>query len=536
MDRYNDGVNNNDIYSGESAGNNIGNVNEGQEKGEQMNQQEQSGQHSTQYEQRDNGYQGNSVSGWNSRTGYQSYHSFSSDNVDRGNGSVSGAGEYGNYHAYNTGGAGGNHVFQGNGQENSGKKRKEKKSSGFWGKVAVSICMGLFFGLFAGVGFYGVQQLTGAGKEIAKGEDQAVVSGQIENTDMTIDESKSGIKLTDTTEVRVVSSDVTDVVEEVMPAMVSIVNNFTETGTTFFGQTYKQERASSGSGIIVAESESELLIVSNHHVVSDAEKLDVTFIDGSVAQAQIKGLDSDMDLAVIAIPLEALTEETKEAIAIATLGDSGSLKLGEPVVAIGNALGYGQSVTNGIVSALNREVTIEEGVTNSFIQTNAAINPGNSGGALLNVNGEVIGINSNKIGATAVEGMCYAIPISAAKPIIADLMLKETRTKVEDGEVGYMGISMQTISSDFSQVYDMPMGVFVLEVEKDSPAMEAGLLRKDIIVKFEGQKISNNQDLQSALQYYRAGDTVSLTVKRIQRGEYQDVELSITLGTRPEEN
>ena len=175
-------------------------------------------------------------------------------------------------------------------------------------------------------------------------------------------------------------------------------------------------------------------------------------------------------------------------------------------------------------------------MTNSFIQTNAAINPGNSGGALLNVNGEVIGINSNKIGATAVEGMCYAIPISAAKPIIADLMLKETRTKVEDGEVGYMGISMQTISSDYSKVYDMPMGVFVLEVEKDSPAMEAGLLRKDIIVKFEGQKISNNQDLQSALQYYRAGDTVSLTVKRIQRGEYQDVELSITLGTRPEEN
>lgn len=472
---------NNDIYSGEGAGNNTSGA----------------------YGRQDNENQ--------SGTRYQSYHS---DYSYSGNGS--------------------------NGYNDSGKKRKEKKSSGFFGKVAVSVCMGLFFGLFAGVGFYGVQQLTGnmAGNAAAKGDDQAVVSDRIENTadNMAIEESKSGIKLTDTTEVRVVSSDVTDVVEEVMPAMVSIINNYTETGTTFFGQTYKQERASSGSGIIVAESETELLIVSNHHVVADAEQLDVSFIDGSVAQAQIKGLDSDMDLAVIAIPLESLTEETKAAIAIATLGDSASLKLGEPVVAIGNALGYGQSVTNGIVSALDREVTIEEGVTNTFIQTNAAINPGNSGGALLNVNGEVIGINSNKIGATAVEGMCYAIPISAAKPIIADLMLKETRTKVEDGKVGYMGISMQTITSDFSQMYKMPVGVYIVEVENGSPAKEAGFMNGDIIVKFEGEKISSHQDLQSVLQYYSAGSTVTVTVKRFQNGEYQDVELSVKLGTRPEGN
>ncbi len=447
---------------------------------------------------------------------------------------------YGSDYSYSSNGFDGSNSYNGNSEKSSGKKQKEKKGSRFFGKVAVSVCMGLFFGLFAGVGFFGVQQLTGnmTGDGAGKGGDQEVISGQVDLTadDTAIEESKSGIKLTDTTEVRVVSSDVTDVVEEVMPAMVSIVNNYTETVTSFFGQSYAQERASSGSGIIVAESETELLIVSNHHVVADAEQLDVSFIDGTVAQAQIKGLDSDMDLAVIAIPLESLTEETKTAIAIATLGDSASLKLGEPVVAIGNALGYGQSVTNGIVSALDREVTIEEGVTNSFIQTNAAINPGNSGGALLNVNGEVIGINSNKIGATAVEGMCYAIPISAAKPIIADLMLKETRAKVEDGKVGYMGIGMVTIPSDYSQMYNMPTGVFVREVEEGSPAKEAGFMYGDIIVKFEGEKISTNQDLQNVLQYYSAGTTVTVTVKRVQNGEYQEVELSVKLGERPKDN
>lgn len=522
---------NNDIYSGESAGNNTTGAysrqnNENQQN--QQNQQNQSSQQTQQYDQGDGGYQGSSACAWNSGTRYQSYqsdYSYSSNNSNNSSNS--------------------NNSYISNGSNSSSdngsaKKRKEKKSSGFFGKVAVSICMGLFFGLFAGVGFYGVQQLTGtmSGNAATKGDEQAVVSGQVENTagDMAAEESKSGIKLTDTNQIRVVSSDVTEVVEEVMPAMVSIVNNYTETATTFFGQSYTQEKAASGSGFIVAESDTELLIVSNHHVVADAVQLDVTFIDGTVAQAQIKGMDSDMDLAVIAIPLESLTEETKNAISIATLGDSEVLSLGEPVIAIGNALGYGQSVTNGIVSALDREVTIEEGVTNTFIQTNAAINPGNSGGALLNVNGEVIGINSNKIGATAVEGMCYAIPISAAKPIIADLMLKETRTKVEDGKVGYMGISMQTITSDFSQMYKIPVGVYIVEVENGSPAKEAGFLNGDIIVKFEGEKISTHQDLQNVLQYYSAGTTVSVTVKRVQKGEYREVELSVTLGTRPDAN
>ena len=418
--------------------------------------------------------------------------------------------------------------------------KKERQCKGFWQKAAACVLLGLFFGLFAGVGFYGVQYMTGSLNEGKEGS--PVVSGQINSSqsggsldNMGMEESASGIKLTNTSEVKVVSSDVSDVAEEVMPAMVSIVNHYTQTGTSFFGQSYSQNLASSGSGIIVAESDTELLIVSNHHVVADADSLEVTFIDGSTAQAQIKGMDSDRDLAVIAISLESLTEETKKAIAIAMLGDSDSLKLGEPVVAIGNALGYGQSVTNGIVSALNREVTMEEGYTGTFIQTNAAINPGNSGGALLNISGEVIGINSNKIGGTTVEGMGYAIPISAAKPIIEELMLKETRSKVEEDKIGYMGISMlQTVTNEYYQMYNMPVGVYIKEVEKGSPAEAAGLYRGDIIVKFEGDKISTYQDLINTIQYYEAGSTVELIVMRQEKGEYIAKEISVTLGSKPD--
>lgn len=469
-------------------------------------------------------------------------------NSNYANSDYTGANNAGSGNGFQSNGSGG-HV---NGAENNfyneyetspvlkqedGKKKKvrgEKKQGGYFRKLVLAVSLGLFFGLFAGIGFVAVQQASaiadkGNGNEAALSDN---VEGSL-NVDSGADESKSGIKLTDTSSVRVVSSDVTDVVDEVMPAMVSIVNNFTQTGTTIFGQTYSQDAAASGTGIIVAESEKELLIVSNHHVVADATKLDVTFIDGSTAEAQIKGTDSDMDLAVIAIPLESLTEDTKSAIAIATLGDSDALKMGEPVIAIGNALGYGQSVTNGIVSALDRAITLEDGSTGTFIQTNAAINPGNSGGALLNVNGEVIGINSNKIGGSVVEGMGYAIPISAAKPIIADLMLKETRTKVENGQVGYMGITLQTITEQFSQMYKMPQGVYVTGVEEGSPAKEAGLLSGDIIVNFDGEKISSYEDLQNVLQYYGAGSTAKLVVKRPQNGEYQSVELEITLGSKP---
>ena len=343
------------------------------------------------------------------------------------------------------------------------------------------------------------------------------------------------------TNVTYVESDVSNVVEKVMPAMVSIVNNFTETANVF-GQQYTQEEAASGSGIIVGKTDDELLIVSNNHVVESADTLTVTFIDGSEAQAQVKGLDSDMDLAVIAVSLNDLSDDTKNAITVATLGSSDDLKLGEPVIAIGNALGYGQSVTNGIVSALNREITLENGSTGlengstgTFIQTNAAINPGNSGGALLNMNGEVIGINSNKIGGTAVEGMGYAIPITSASPIIADLMERQTRTKVAEDEVGYIGISLslQEVTSQISQMYNMPEGIYVVSVEEGSAAANAGIMKGDIITKFDGSSISSYSDLQKTLQYYAAGDSVTVTVQRPQNGEYVSIELNLTLGSRP---
>lgn len=396
----------------------------------------------------------------------------------------------------------------------------------------VSVSLGLFFGLFAGIGFYAVQQGTGM---LKTGTDTAVV-GEVASEAAT-ESSQSTPQLA--TNVTYVESDVSDVVEKVMPAMVSIVNNFTETANVF-GQQYTQEEAASGSGIIVGKTDDELLIVSNNHVVESADTLTVTFIDGSEAQAQVKGLDSDMDLAVIAVSLNDLSDDTKNAITVATLGSSDDLKLGEPVIAIGNALGYGQSVTNGIVSALNREITLENGSTGlengstgTFIQTNAAINPGNSGGALLNMNGEVIGINSNKIGGTAVEGMGYAIPITSASPIIADLMERQTRTKVAEDEVGYIGISLREVTSQISQMYNMPEGIYVVSVEEGSAAANAGIMKGDIITKFDGSSISSYSDLQKMLQYYAAGDSVTITVQRPQNGEYVSVELNLTLGSRP---
>lgn len=393
----------------------------------------------------------------------------------------------------------------------------------------VSVSLGLFFGLFAGIGFYAVQQGTGM---LKTDTDTAVVSEVA--SEAATESSQSTPQLA--TNVTYVESDVSDVVEKVMPAMVSIVNNFTETANVF-GQQYTQEEAASGSGIIVGKTDDELLIVSNNHVVESADTLTVTFIDGSEAQAQVKGLDSDMDLAVIAVSLNDLSDDTKNAITVATLGSSDDLKLGEPVIAIGNALGYGQSVTNGIVSALNREITLENGSTGTFIQTNAAINPGNSGGALLNMNGEVIGINSNKIAGTTVEGMVegmgYAIPITSASPIIADLMERQTRTKVAEDEVGYIGISLQEVTSQISQMYNMPEGIYVVSVEEGSAAANAGIMKGDIITKFDGSSISSYSDLQKTLQYYAAGDSATITVQRPQNGEYVSVELNLTLGSRP---
>ena len=412
--------------------------------------------------------------------------------------------------------------------------KQEKKSSGIWRKIVVAACCGLCFGLFGGLGLYAVQQVTdfvAANNEVYEsdsGEDR--ISNKQESVSKPEQDS---IPVASTGQISVVASDYSAIVEEVMPAMVSILNT-TITETKYWGQVFEEEEQYSGSGIIIAETDTELLIATNHHVVSGATKLEVNFIDGSIVEAQIKGTDADMDLAVIAIPLEKLSEETMQAIVIAKMGDSDALKLGEPVIAIGNALGYGQSVTGGYISALNREITMSDGSTGTFIQTDAAINPGNSGGALLSVSGEVIGINSSKIGGSYVEGMGYAIPITAAEPIIGDLMNKETRYKVD--EVGYMGTTLMTITDEQAYMYNFPQGIFVRDVEKDSPAEKAGILKGDIIVNFDGDKVTSYDDLAEILQYYGPGSEATITVMRASSGQYEEVEVKITLGKKPSED
>ncbi len=406
-------------------------------------------------------------------------------------------------------------------------EKKKKNSGGFGRKLLMCACMGLCFGLFGGLGLYAVQQVTvhSTDSQVQENSSEQVVTDATAST-------VSEVKLTTTESTQIVSSDVADMVEEVMPAMVSIVKDYTVTSSVW-GRTYSEDVQGSGSGIIVAESDTELILVTNHHVVDGASKLTVTFIDDSTAEAQIKGTDADMDLAVIAIPLESLSEETKSVITVAKLGDSDALRLGEQVVAIGNALGYGQSVSGGWISALNREVTSSDGTTGYFIQTDAAINPGNSGGALVNMNGEVIGINSSKIGGDYVEGIGFAIPISAASPIIEELMSRETRVKVEDGQTGYMGISLQTVTEEFAYLYGMPEGVFVRSVEEGSAADEAGMLSGDVITRFEGETITSSSDLQEIMQYYGPGSQVTVVVKRQINGSYEDVKLELTLGEKP---
>lgn len=410
------------------------------------------------------------------------------------------------------------------------EKEKGKKKKGAFRKVMFSAGLGLAFGVFAGGGFYAVK--FGAEQLVPVEKQDVIISDQ---TGQPASGANNG--LTNVNQITYVTDDVSDVVAEVMPAMVSIVNNYTSTGSgmTIWGQRYdySQPGVSSGSGIILAENEKELLIVTNNHVVENSDELQVIFIDGSTATASVKGLDSDMDLAVIAVALDSLPEETRNAIAIATLGNSDELKLGSPVIAIGNALGYGQSVTGGMISALNREMTAEDGSTGIFIQTDAAINHGNSGGALLNINGEVIGINSSKMDGYSVEGMGYAIPISSASPIIAELMERQTRTdKVAEEEKGYMGISMRDVTSQHASLLGIPQGISVQEIEEGSAAEQAGMMKYDIIVKFDGQKVSTGEGLAETVGYYKAGETVTVTLQRLVNGEYESIDLELTLGSR----
>ena len=329
-----------------------------------------------------------------------------------------------------------------------------------------------------------------------------------------------------------VVTDVTQVVEAVMPACVSITNNFTQTVQDFWGQTYSQDETASGSGIIIGENEQELLIVTNNHVVDSTEQLYVQFIDVETVEAQVKGTDASADLAVVAVKLDTIANSTKQEICIARMGDSDSLKIGEPAIAIGNALGYGQSVTTGVISALNRKIessNSEEGT--SLIQTDAAINPGNSGGALLNMRGEVIGINSNKIGGSSIEGMGYAIPISTARPIIEDLMERQTRTKYSEEERGYLGISCINVTSDLSENFSMPQGIFVAQVYSGTGAEAAGLVRGNIVVAFDGVTVQNQEELTKQMQYYKAGESVEITIMVNSANGYQQKNVTVTLSS-----
>ncbi len=332
--------------------------------------------------------------------------------------------------------------------------------------------------------------------------------------------------------VTTVVTDVTDVVENVMPACVSVTNNFTEQVQDFWGQTYSRDGQGSGSGIIIGQNETELLIVSNNHVVDSADSLQVQFIDGAMVEAQVKGTDPVVDLAVIAVKLEDIGQKTRDVIVVAQMGDSDALKIGEPAIAIGNALGYGQSVTTGVISALNRTLEVSEtGASSTMIQTDAAINPGNSGGALLNIRGEVIGINSSKNYGSAIEGMGYAIPISTARPIIEELMTHETRSRYSDEDRGYLGISCINVTSELSVNFDLPEGVFVAQVYEGTGADKAGLKRGDIITAFEGVEVHNQEELNDQMQYFEAGETAQITVMRNGGEGYQAYQMELVLSS-----
>ena len=327
-------------------------------------------------------------------------------------------------------------------------------------------------------------------------------------------------------------TELTKVVSKVMPSIVSVYNSFTEEVHGFYGQSYTRQGEATGSGIIIGMTDKELLIVTNNHVVEGADGLKVQFVNEGTSEAEIKGTDANMDLAVIAVSLSNLDQDTRNAIKIATLGDSDKLKIGEQAIAIGNALGYGQSVTTGIISAKDREIS-DETITGTFIQTDAAINPGNSGGALVNINGDVIGINSSKIGGDVVEGMGFAIPISKAIPIIEDLMNMETKSKVAEDQQGVIGISGASVTSSVASAYNMPVGVYVAQIFENSGAANSELQEGDIITAINGQTVSSMEDLQNQLQYYTAGTEVTLTVQRQDgTGSYIEKNVKVTLSSK----
>ena len=386
-----------------------------------------------------------------------------------------------------------------------------------------TIALAMAFGVTASASFQGsnllIEQWTGkeAQAEAAEGVQLNQTLGQNIEGGVNTGSFTGGTK------------DISAIASQAMPSVVSITNKSVQE-MRLFGQSQAFESESRGTGIIIGQTDTELLLVTNHHVVNGADEISVGFVDGEIAEAKRKGSDTGRDLAVLSVKMEELSDKTKGAIRVIELGKSSELQVGEQVVAIGNALGYGQSVTTGIVSALNREVIIENN-TNTLIQTDAAINPGNSGGALLNMDGQLVGINSAKYSDTNVEGMGYAIPVDDVVDIIEGLMNRTIREeKAPEGEQGFLGITGQDVTSDVSDAYDMPKGVYITSVEEGSGAAAAGLKKGDIITRFDGSSVGTLAELKEQLSYYKTGEQVKLTVSMAAEGEYQEQVVTVLLG------
>lgn len=414
-----------------------------------------------------------------------------------------------------------------NGDQPENKPHKEKKPHKNLMRAAAVAGFAILFGVVSSAVFLATNVVGGRLLGLRSSDETTTASS---------DKISNGTSLS--TSSSVVTSDVSDVVDKVMPSIVSITSMSVQEVQSFFGGTYEQTSEGAGTGIIIGKNDTELLIVTNNHVVEGSDTLTVTFNDQSSVEANIKGTDAAYDVAVIAVALDQISDDTMSAISVATLGDSTNLKIGEPAIAIGNALGYGQSVTTGVISALDRSVSTTDTQTGEtqesgakLIQTDAAINPGNSGGALVNVNGEVIGINSAKLTGESVEGIGYAIPISDVSDLIQNLMNQETKTKVPENERGLLGITGMSVSDAFSQQIDVPAGVYVMEVSSGSGADEAGMTKGSIITAINGSSIDSMEALQEQLQYYAKGETVSLTILVPQsNGEYDEQTVDVTLG------
>ena len=444
------------------------------------------------------------------------------------------------------------HEEQGTVLKPSGPSGHRRNQNSFQKKAGTTIALAVIFGLVAAVVFQAANFAADRFLNTGKSSVQIKTTDSVDLQETASDDSTADKVLSDSE-----NGTVAAVAQASMPSVVAITTVSVQEIPSFFGYSSRQYKsASTGSGIIVGDNDDELLIATNNHVVDGATTLSVCFIGDDVANAEtetvnagdngdlnvedavsakIKGTDADNDLAVVAVKKSDIPEDTLNQIKIAQIGSSDDLAVGQQVVAIGNALGYGQSVTSGWISALNRTISTDDGTNSTgLIQTDAAINPGNSGGALLNMKGELIGINSPKYADSAVEGMGYAIPISKAKPILEELMNRETREKVDSSKKGYLGVSLANLTTEAIEMYNMPTGAFVRSVEDDSPAQEAGICKGDIIVKFDGQKVSDGDDLLDKLQYYKSGEKIEAVIARATNGEYEENTIELTLGTRPD--